>query len=214
MISYYYYYFPEVEWTTVKTSHQKNSKNSKNIPPNTCQCLVGWQKGWLCRCDYTLERVCYQVILIIFHKKNWSELSAFFNWPVKQASLHQDMNLWASFFVKISHFENDVAESQKCIYLAQITLLNMSKSARVYNRPLSSLHSTVCDNRKIINLENEVAELVEMHWFKCRLSLQIYQNLPEFTICPWVPSTRILTGYNSILRQGHHVSLITSTEVP
>ena len=99
----------------------------------------------------------------------------------------------------------------------------MSKSARVYNRSLSSLHSTpdqlqqysagrVCDNRKIVNLENEVAELVEMHWFKCKLSLQIYQNLLEFTIGPWVPSTRLLTTYNSILREGHHVSLIISIE--
>ena len=28
------------------------------------------------------------------------------------------MNLWASSFVKISYFENDVAESQKCIDLS------------------------------------------------------------------------------------------------
>ena len=45
----------------------------------------------------------------------------------------------------------------------QITFLNMSKSARVYNRSLSSLHSTVCDHRKIVDLENEVAESVEIH---------------------------------------------------
>ena len=52
------------------------------------------------------------------------------------------MNLWTSFFVEISHFKNDVAESQKCIDSNANYLLNIPKSARVYNWPLSSLLST------------------------------------------------------------------------
>ena len=52
------------------------------------------------------------------------------------------MNLWTSLFVEISLFENDVAESQKCIDSNANYLLNIPKSARVYNWSLSSFFST------------------------------------------------------------------------
>ena len=41
------------------------------------------------------------------------------------------------------------------------------------------------------------------------ISLNI-QNLPEFRIGPWILSSRLQTGYKSILRWGHHVSLVIS----
>ena len=158
------------------------------------------KNGWLCLCNFTLERVCYQVILIIFHKKLKRIVCIFkLTSEVGKSSL----KIWAYELVSLLKFlfsRTMLLNHRNALIQVQITFLNVSKSARVYNRSLSSLHSTVCDNKKIVNLENKVAELVEMHWFKCKLSLQIYKNLPEFTIGTWVPPTRLLTGYNSILR--------------
>ena len=95
------------------------------------------------QCNYTLERVCYHSKLSwTFLIKKCSKLRAFFHWPLKSASLHQDMNLWTSFFVEISHFKNDIAKSQKYTDSNANYLLNVLKSARVYNWSLGSFLST------------------------------------------------------------------------
>ena len=129
------------------------TSDSKNL--NTL-ISVWWdaQKGWLCQCNCILEKVYHQATWNFF-KKKWIDLPELSEQWSRQVFIRMRTNELVSLFQKNSPW---VPSARRCVITGrsqisrtkllncktaliqmQIISLNIPKSARVYNRSLSSL---------------------------------------------------------------------------